>query len=57
MQRGFGDKVELTQTPTPMKQTVLTLLEYMPDDGWIYGFIDDKYLLLINLDVMKQVLP
>lgn len=50
LQSKFGGKVELIQTPSAIKSTVLTLLDDLDDREWIYWCIDDKFPLKINVD-------
>ena len=44
----YGDSLELVRTPVHIKQTVLTLIEDLPDEEWIYWCVDDKYLVSID---------
>lgn len=43
-----GQNVRLVQTAAGIRECVLTLLNTLPDEEWIYWCIDDKYL--IDLD-------
>lgn len=44
---GSLSNVTLKKTKNPIKATVLTLLEGIPDDEWIYWAIDDKFPLAL----------
>lgn len=48
-----GNNIELIQTPVDIKDTLLTLINDLPDNEWIYWCIDDKYP--VTLDV-KNIL-
>jgi len=48
LKRKYGGQIELVKTPSDIKQTVLSLIEDLADDDWIYWCIDDKYLVEIN---------
>lgn len=41
----YGETVEPIHTDPSIRDTVLTLLENVPDEEWIYWAIDDKYLV------------
>jgi hypothetical protein len=43
-----GQSVELVRCPKGIKDTVMTLLQDLPDDEWVYWCIDDKYLIAID---------
>lgn len=43
-----GQNVQLVRTGAGIRECVLTLLDDLPDEEWIYWCIDDKYL--IDLD-------
>ena len=38
-----------------IKATVLTLLDGLPDDEWIYWCIDDKYPVALDLDAVAPL--
>ena len=44
----YTNKIELIKTPPDIKQTVLTLIDDLAAEDWIYWCIDDKYLVEIN---------
>jgi len=44
----YGNKIDLVQTPPDIKQTVLTLIQDLSDEEWVYWSLDDKYLIEIN---------
>jgi len=44
----YREKIELWETPSEIKPTVLSLLSDLRDDDWIYWCIDDKYLVTID---------
>jgi hypothetical protein len=46
---------EYIQTSSEIRATVLTLLEDLDDDEWIYWCIDDKYPVLLDLNKVKAV--
>ena len=46
---------EYIQTSSEIRATVLTLLEDIHDDEWVYWCIDDKYPVSLNLDIAKSV--
>ena len=48
LNRKYGDKIDLIQTPPDIKQTVLTLIHDLSDEEWVYWSLDDKYLIEIN---------
>ena len=48
LNRKYGDKIDLIQTPPDIKQTVLTLIQDLSDEEWVYWSLDDKYLIEIN---------
>jgi hypothetical protein len=43
------DRVDYRVCPEAIKATVLTLLEDLPDDEWIYWCVDDKYPIAFDL--------
>lgn len=46
--------VETRATPESIKETVLTLVQDMRDEQWVYWCIDDKYPIAIDIDVLRQ---
>ena len=48
MKTKYGDKIEFIKTESPIKATVLTLLEDLDDNEWIYWCMDDRYLVRIR---------
>lgn len=45
----YKNKVEMVESPPDIKNTVLTLLQDLPDSEWVYWCIDDKFLLDVNI--------
>lgn len=52
----WGDRVHLIRTDPGIRQTVLTLLERIEDNEWVYWCIDDKYLVRVNVPQVNIVL-
>ena len=46
---------EYVRTSSDIRNTVLTLLEGLDDDEWIYWCMDDKYPIALELDRVKAV--
>ena len=46
--------VEPVATPESIKETVLTLVQGMGDEEWVYWCIDDKYPIAIDVSVLAQ---
>lgn len=44
----YGDNIELIKTKPSIKQTVLSLIEDLDDEEWVYWCLDDKYLVDVN---------
>ena len=54
--KGFhGKNVELINSPRNIKETVLTLLDGIDDQEWIYWCMDDKYPVALNIDVVSKL--
>ncbi|MBF2055644.1 MAG: hypothetical protein IGQ45_00180 [Cyanobacterium sp. T60_A2020_053] len=51
----YGDKIELIQSESPIKPTVLKLLDDLDDDEWIYWCMDDRYLVKIRLPEVNSL--
>ena len=55
----YGNKVELIHVPgsnQKIKLTVLTLLEDLDDEDWIYWCMDDKYLVQLREEKVNEIL-
>ena len=52
----YGDKVEIVKTDPSIKKSVLTLLEDLDDEEWIYWCIDDKYLIDLLVNPVEEIL-
>ncbi|NEP41535.1 MAG: hypothetical protein F6K25_22735 [Okeania sp. SIO2G4] len=48
IKKKYGDKIEFIKTESPIKATVLTLLQDLDDNEWIYWCMDDRYLARIR---------
>jgi len=55
LKTAFGDRVEPVQTDPGIKQTVLTLIEDLPDDQWVYWCIDDKYPIKLDTARVRDI--
>lgn len=51
----YGEKVELIKTPQNIKSTILTLIQDLKDETWIYWSIDDKYPIDININRNEHI--
>ena len=49
------ERHEFVRTPVAIKTTVLTLLQDLNDEEWIYWALDDKYPDAMKLDEVKEV--
>lgn len=54
--RARGDRVEFVPTPSPIRDTVLGLIEGMDDSEWVYWCIDDKYPIELDVDAAEDAL-
>ncbi len=50
LQKKYGEKVELIKTGSPIKATILKLLEDLNDEDWVYWCMDDRYLIKCNVE-------
>jgi hypothetical protein len=48
---------EYVKTPAPIKATMLTLLEDLDDEEWIYWCLDDKYPIQLAVSRIRALLP
>jgi hypothetical protein len=46
---------EFVKTPPEIKATVLTLLQDLPDEDWVYWCIDDKYPIQLNISQIETI--
>ena len=51
---GLGE-IEPIRTPLPIRETVLRLLDDLPDEEWVLWCIDDKFLIEINAEVASHL--
>ena len=49
------DRCRYVPAPGAIKATVLTLLDGLPDDEWVYWCIDDKYPIALDLDAIAPL--
>jgi hypothetical protein len=49
LNKKYGNKVELINTESPIKSTVLKLLEDLDDGEWIYWCMDDRYIIKLKV--------
>ena len=50
LQKKFKGKIELIQTPSPIRGTIETLIEGLDENEWVWWCMDDKY----PMEVMKE---
>lgn len=50
-----GARREYVKTPKDIKNTVLTLLEGIDDEEWIYWCIDDKYPVQLHVQQIEEI--
>lgn len=50
-----NERVEMIRTPRPIRQTVLTLLEYFGDQEFIFWCIDDKFLVGADTEKLDSI--
>ena len=50
-----GSGHEFISAPAPIRDTVLTLLNDLPDDEWVYWCIDDKYPVALDLEPVRSL--
>jgi hypothetical protein len=50
-----NERIVPVKSPKEIKDTVLTLMEAIPDDEWIYWSIDDKYPEQLNEKVINRL--
>ncbi len=50
------DCIELVQTPKPFKNTVLTLLDDLDDNTWVYWTWDDRWPIKINTAMYEMIM-
>ena len=50
-----GGAVEMIESPSNIKATVLRLIEDLPDDEMIYWCIDDKYPIALDLTALRSM--
>ena len=55
MKQKYGDKIEFVKTEFPIKATVLSLLEELDDNEWIYWCMDDRYLVRIKHKITQEI--
>lgn len=51
----YGSKVELIKTDSPIKATVLKLLEDFDDQEWIYWCMDDRYIVQLKVQEANDI--
>ena len=55
LKKKYGNKIELIQTETSIKSTVLSLIADLNDEEWVYWCIDDKYPIEIQTHEINQI--
>lgn len=50
-----GDGKEFIPSPSPIRDTVFTLLADLPDDEWVYWCIDDKYPVRLDTEPVRRL--